>query len=152
MRRSRPTARPVLAAERGVRHDALDSSAAGTYGNVAGTASPAASAGAIAGDTAATSTARSGLVVAQQPWDVADGRTAPRLWFKTTTTRAASSSASATRPAAVSASYDRHVYMQNDGKLAFGVEHGVQHDHSSARPPTTTASGTTWSPRRVRTA
>ena len=67
-------------------------------------------------------------------------------WFKTSTTRAARSSASATAATGNCGSYDRHVYMNNAGRLVFGVYPGsVQ---TSPRPAaTTTTSGTTWSRR-----
>ena len=54
------------------------------------------------------------------------------------------------RPAP-SSSYDRHVYMQNDGKLAFGIWTGSDQHHHLADRATTTASGTTWSPPRAPT-
>ena len=45
-------------------------------------------------------------------------------WFKTTTTVAARSSASAANRTGSSNSYDRHVYMQDDGQLVFGTYTG----------------------------
>ena len=68
--------------------NALDSSAAGNYGNVA-TGVTRAVAGPIAGDTAATFNGSSGVVVAQQPW-VSPTQYTAEVWFKTNTTRGGS--------------------------------------------------------------
>ena len=52
--------------------------------------------------------------------------------------RAARSSASAATATGSSPSYDRHVYMQDDGKLVFGTWTGAdEHDHHRRRPTTT---------------
>jgi hypothetical protein len=45
-------------------------------------------------------------------------------WFNTTTTRGGKIIGFGSSRAALSSSYDRHVYMQDDGKLVFGVYNG----------------------------
>ncbi|MDM7830695.1 PKD domain-containing protein [Cellulomonas edaphi] len=43
------------------------------------------------------------------------------LWFKTTTTNGGKLIGFGDQPSGTSGSYDRHVYMENDGRLTFGV-------------------------------
>ena len=47
-------------------------------------------------------------------------------WFKTTTTRGGKIIGFGNAATGLSTSYDRHVYLQNDGKVVFGVYTGVQ--------------------------
>ena len=47
-------------------------------------------------------------------------------WFKTNTTRGGKIIGFGSSASGLSASYDRHVYMQNDGKVVFGAYTGVQ--------------------------
>ncbi|WP_276606842.1 PKD domain-containing protein [Nakamurella flava] len=48
------------------------------------------------------------------------------VWFKTTTARGGKLIGFGSAQQGLSASYDRHVYMQNDGRLVFGTYTGVQ--------------------------
>ena len=61
-------------------------------------------------------------------------------------TAAARSSASATTATGSSNSYDRHVYMQDDGQLVFGTYTGQTNTITSAGAVQRRRSGTTWSP------
>ena len=56
------------------------------------------------------------------------------------------------RTPASRASYDRHIWMQDDGTARASVSTPVRRRPSPRRSPTTTASGTTWSPPRAPTA
>ena len=73
-------------------------------------------------------------MVAQQPW-VSPTQYTAEVWFKTNTTRGGKLIGFGNTTSGLSATYDRHVYMLNTGKLAFGV-----------------SSGTTWPPPRAPTA
>ena len=51
-------------------------------------------------------------------------------WFRTTTTTGGKLMGFGYRQASTSSAYDRHVYMQNDGRLTFGVcDRGDDDDH-----------------------
>ena len=108
--------------------NALDSSGAGNYGNVT-TSIPSpvtrGVAGPIPDNTGATFNGSSGTVIAQQPWQAPAQYTA-EVWFKTNTTRGGKLIGFGNTTSGLSATYDRHVYMLNNGKLAFGVSNGSQ--------------------------
>ncbi|GAA1417357.1 PKD domain-containing protein [Agrococcus citreus] len=53
------------------------------------------------------------------------------LWFSTTTTRGGKLLGFGSSQTGSSGSYDRHIYMQNDGRLTFGVYPGVARTVSS---------------------
>ena len=74
------------------------------------------------------------------------------LWFNTTTTQGGKLIGFGSDQFGGSGGYDRHVYMFDDGRLRFGVWTGQHQRHRHSTKPTTTASGTTWSPRRAPTA
>ena len=65
------------------------------------------------------------------------------LWFKTTTTTGGKLIGFGNSSTGTSSSYDRHVYMRNDGRLVFGAYPGIARTVTSATP-TATATGTTW--------
>lgn len=48
------------------------------------------------------------------------------LWFKTTTTRGGKLIGFGSAASGLSTSYDRHIYMQDDGRLVFGTYTGVE--------------------------
>jgi len=108
--------------------NALDSSGAGNYGNVT-TSIPSpvtrGVTGPITDNTGATFNGSSGAVVAQQPWQAPTQFTA-EVWFRTNTTRGGKLIGFGNTTSGLSGSYDRHVYMLNNGKLAFGVSNGSQ--------------------------
>ena len=64
------------------------------------------------------------------------------MWFKTTTTDGGKLIGFGDARSGNSSNYDRHVYMENDGQLIFGVWTGqARHDHV-VEHATTTGSGT----------
>ena len=73
------------------------------------------------------------------------------LWFKTTTSSGGKLIGYGNSSSGSSSSYDRHVYMRNDGRLTFGTHPGTVRTVTSTTP-TATATGTTWWPRRAGTA
>lgn len=103
---------------------ALDSSGAGNYGNVSGGVTRGAQ-GAVAGNNATTFNGSNGLVVAQHPW-VAPSEYTAEVWFKTTTSSGGKLIGYGNATSGLSSTYDRHVWMQNNGKLSFGVNAGSQ--------------------------
>ncbi len=108
--------------------NAVDSSGSGNFGTVsAGIFSPLTRgvSGAIAGNTAATFDGSSNLIVGQHPWVTPSAYTA-EVWFKTTTTRGGKLIGFGNATSGLSSSYDRHVWMQNNGKLSFGAYNGSQ--------------------------
>ena len=72
------------------------------------------------------------------------------LWFKTTTSSGGKLIGFGNSATGSSSTYDRHVYMRNDGRLVYGT-YPASPARSRARPPTTTATGTTWWPPRAGT-
>ncbi|MFT4297059.1 MAG: PKD domain-containing protein [Micropruina sp.] len=104
--------------------NALDSSASGNVGNVAGSLSRGVT-GAIDGNTAATFNGSNNVVVAQEQWSAPQQFTA-ELWFKTTTTKGGKLIGFGNTTSGLSSTYDRHVWMQNNGKLSFGTNPGSQ--------------------------
>ncbi len=105
---------------------ALDSAGNGAIGNVAGTMTRK-GAGITAGNSAMTFSGTSSVIVAQQPWDSPKPYSA-ELWFKTTTKRGGKliGFGNTTSGLSTTGKFDRHVYMQNTGKLSFGVANGTQ--------------------------
>lgn len=103
---------------------ALDSSGAGNYGNVTGGVTRGAQ-GAVPGNNAATFNGSNGLVVAQHPW-VAPTQYTAEVWFKTTSSSGGKLIGYGNATSGLSSSYDRHVWMQNNGRLSFGVNAGSQ--------------------------
>lgn len=96
----------------------VDSAAGGSTGNQAGTVTRG-QAPAIGTGTSTTFNGSTALVVAQEPWTAPTAYSA-ELWFKTTTTRGGTLIGFGNTTSGLSTSYDRHVVMQNDGKVQFG--------------------------------
>lgn len=96
----------------------VDSAVGGTTGNLSGTVTRGQSS-AIGSGTATTFNGSSAMVVAQEAWNAPTTYSA-ELWFKTTTTRGGTLIGFGNTASGLSASYDRHVVMQNDGKIQFG--------------------------------
>ncbi|MFT4216806.1 MAG: PKD domain-containing protein [Micropruina sp.] len=109
---------------------ALDSSGSGNVGSVTETLTRGVE-GAISGNAAATFNGSSNIVVAQRPW-VAPQRFTAEVWFKTTTAKGGKLIGFGTATSGLSSSYDRHVWMLNTGKLAFGTYPGSQQIITSA--------------------
>lgn len=111
----------------------LNETAAGTVrdfavGGTAGTQSGIVTRGqqgAISGDTATGFNGLSGLVVAQEAWNAPATYTA-ELWFKTTSTTGGKLVGFGNATSGLSTSYDRHIVMQSNGRLSFGVNSGAQ--------------------------
>ncbi|WP_243076173.1 PKD domain-containing protein [Microbacterium sp. SS28] len=101
-----------------------DFAAGGTTGNQTGTVTRGA-AGAITGDTATGFNGSSGLVVAQEAWNAPKAYTA-EVWFKTTSTSGGKLIGFGNATSSLSTSYDRHIVMQSNGRLSFGVNSGGQ--------------------------
>ncbi|MGC3953808.1 MAG: PKD domain-containing protein [Propionicimonas sp.] len=103
---------------------AVDSSGSGNPGNVVAAVTRGV-AGAFSGSNSARFDGNASLVVAQQPWVAPTSFTA-ELWFNTTTTRGGKLIGFGNATSGLSGSYDRHVWMQNNGKLSFGTYPGTQ--------------------------
>lgn len=103
---------------------ARDSAGSGQVGNVSGTVTRQQQ-GPVAGGTAATFNGSNGVIVAQQSW-YAPGPFTAEIWFKTNTTRGGKLIGFGNAASGLSGTYDRHVWMQNNGRLAFGVNNGAQ--------------------------
>ncbi|WP_348770178.1 PKD domain-containing protein, partial [Arthrobacter sp. E3] len=105
---------------------AADSSPAGASGSYVGGVTKGAP-GAIAGTTdgAAVFNGSNGFVASQKSF-VNPTVYSLEVWFKTTTTRGGKLIGFGDKATGNSSSYDRHVYMQNDGTLVFGAYTGVQ--------------------------
>ncbi|MDO8121480.1 PKD domain-containing protein, partial [Isoptericola sp. b490] len=78
----------------------------------------------VSGDTAVTFNGTNGLLSGNRSY------TNPRiyseeLWFKTTTTNGGKLIGFGNRQTGTSTNYDRHVYMENSGRLTFGVYTGT---------------------------
>ncbi|MDJ0356117.1 PKD domain-containing protein [Paenarthrobacter sp. PH39-S1] len=103
-------------------NDAGVSASPGTY---SGTVTQGV-AGALPGvaDTAATFDGSSGLVSSRKSYDNPSTYSL-ELWFNTTTTRGGKLIGFGDQATAQSNNYDRHVYMQDDGKLVFGTWTGT---------------------------
>ena len=108
--------------------DALDGAYSGSY--TLGTP------GALAGntDTAVTmSSSNSGLVV--DPFSVDSPSTySEEIWFKTSTNRGGKLIGFGSRTSGTSDHYDRHIYMQDDGRLVFGAYTGNTVTVTTASP------------------
>jgi PKD repeat protein len=102
----------------------LDSSGSGQTGTVAGTVTRRQT-GPVAGSYAATFNGSNGVVVAQQGWS-GPGPFTAEIWFKTNTTRGGKLIGFGNTTSGLSATYDRHIWMLNDGKIAFGTYAGAQ--------------------------
>ncbi|WP_199424896.1 LamG domain-containing protein [Actinotalea solisilvae] len=101
-----------------VAADASINGVTGTYRGGVGLGA----AGAIAGTsgTAATFNGSSSFLSSDQSY--ANPRNySEELWFKTTTTNGGKIIGFGTSPDGLSGGYDRHVYMETDGRLTFGV-------------------------------
>lgn len=98
---------------------ALDSSGSGDIGTVSGTVTRR-QAGPISGSYAATFNGSNGMIVAQQGWS-SPGPFTAEIWFKTNTTKGGKLIGFGNTTSGLSAAYDRHIWMLNDGKLAFGT-------------------------------
>ncbi len=79
--------------------------------------------GVVANNAAASFDGSNDLVVAQQSW-MAPTNYSAELWFNTTTTSGGKLIGFGNSPSGLSSSYDRHVYMFNDGRLRFGTWNG----------------------------
>lgn len=111
---------------------AKDSSASmfpGTYSGGVNKGQP----GVIPGHTAVRFNGSSGLVSSQQL--VSNPTTySLELWFKTTTNQGGKLIGFGSSQTGLSSSYDRHVYMQNDGRLVFGAWTGVANTITTPNP------------------
>ena len=101
---------------------AVDASGSGASGDVTGTVTRN-EAGALSGDAATGLDGVSGLVVAQQTWNAPKVYSA-ELWFRTTTTRGGKLVGFGNAATGLSSAYDRHVVMQDNGRLSFGANNG----------------------------
>ena len=70
------------------------------------------------------------------------------VWFNTTTHVGGKLIGFGDQQTGLSSNYDRHIYMQNDGTLAFGAWTGQTNLAISPNSRTTTGTGTRWSPAR----
>lgn len=108
---------------------AVDASGSGNNGNVTsgllGLTPIRGAAGAVPGDQAMTFDGSANMVVAQQQWASPTAFTA-EVWFKTNTVKGGKLIGFGSGASGLSSSYDRHVYMLNTGKLAFGTYNGTQ--------------------------
>ncbi len=104
---------------------AKDSSTSLSPGTYSGSVTQGA-AGALAGvdDSAADFDGSSGLVAGDKAYTNPSNYSL-ELWFNTTTTRGGKLIGFGNQASGLSSSYDRHVYMQDDGKLVFGVWTGA---------------------------
>jgi PKD repeat protein len=106
---------------------ATDSGRALNAGTAAGGVSWAAGGGLFEyPGTAASFDGSNDLVVASKPVLGGPRAFTAGLWFKTTTTTGGKLIGFGNTASGLSATYDRHIYMQNDGKLVFGVYSGTQ--------------------------
>jgi PKD repeat protein len=96
----------------GMLGDYVGSESLGAPGAITGTSNTAVSFGGSNGFAVSRSSVASPNVFSQE------------AWFKTTTTRGGKIIGLGSSRSGTSATYDRHVYMQNDGKLVFGVYTG----------------------------
>ncbi|MEN0128930.1 MAG: PKD domain-containing protein [Brevundimonas sp.] len=96
---------------------------AGGQDGVAGAGVTRGTAGAINGDsnTASTFAGNDTGFVAQQTPSVGPDTFSAEAWFKTTSTTGGKIVGFGNSPTGVSGSYDRHIYMTNNGRLVFGV-------------------------------
>jgi PKD repeat protein len=95
-----------------------DSAAGGTTGNLSGTVTRGQTS-AIGSGTATAFNGLTALVVAQEAWTAPTTYSA-ELWFRTTTNRGGTLIGFGNTTSGLSASYDRHIIMQSDGKVQFG--------------------------------
>lgn len=102
----------------------LDSSGSGNLGTATSSVARRQT-GPVAGSYAATFNGSNGAVVAQQGW-ASPGPFSAEVWFKTSTTRGGKLIGFGSATSGISPSNDRHVWMLNDGKLAFGTYTGVE--------------------------
>ncbi|MDJ0356116.1 PKD domain-containing protein [Paenarthrobacter sp. PH39-S1] len=113
---------------------AQDSSAAGLPGDYSGGVVLGAP-GALYGvtDTAGRFNGSSAVAVSRQSY-VNPTTYSLEVWFNTTTTRGGKLIGFGDKATGLSSSYDRHVYMQNDGKLVFGTYTTAKNIITSALP------------------
>ncbi|WP_153392843.1 PKD domain-containing protein [Ornithinicoccus halotolerans] len=91
--------------------------------------------GALTGtnDAAVVLDGSSGHVVGRPNTEVSNpGPFSAEVWFRTTTTRGGKLIGFGNQPTGLSSNYDRHVFMLNDGRLAFGVWTGSENRATSA--------------------
>ena len=113
---------------------AKDSSPAGSAGTYSGAVALGAS-GALpgVGDTAATFDGVSGFVASQNAF-VNPTTYSLEIWFKTTTTQGGKLIGFGNSATGTSSNYDRHIYMQDDGRLVFGTWTGTMNTITTASP------------------
>lgn len=99
-----------------------DFAAGGTTGTQAGTVTRS-QAGAITGDTAMRFNGTSAVVVAQEAWNAPSAYSA-EVWFKSTSTSGGKLIGFGNTTSGLSSSYDRHIVLQSNGRLNFGVDNG----------------------------
>ncbi|WP_035835664.1 LamG-like jellyroll fold domain-containing protein, partial [Cryobacterium roopkundense] len=102
---------------------AADSGLAGNTGTYAGTVTAGAT-GLVNGTTDTSASFTSGAVVSGVQ-DYAPRAYSLETWFTTTTTAGGKLIGFGDTPSGLSKTYDRHVYMQNDGTLVFGTWTGI---------------------------
>ena len=101
-----------------------DSSPAGSAGDYSGGVTQGAAGGLPGGaGTAATFDGNSGLVASRQSYSNPSTYSL-EVWFNTSTTRGGKLIGFGSSATGTSGSYDRHVYMQDDGHLVFGTYTG----------------------------
>ncbi|QIG38799.1 PKD domain-containing protein [Microbacterium sp. 4R-513] len=102
-----------------------DFAVGGSTGNQSGSVTRS-QPGAISGDTATTFNGLlSGLVVAQEATNAPTAFTA-EVWFKTTSTTGGKLVGFGNAASGLSTNYDRHIVMQSNGRVSFGVNNGSQ--------------------------
>ena len=88
-----------------------------------------------------------GLRVVQPDPQAGPNTFTAEAWFKTTTTSGGKILGFGNAATGDSSNYDRQIYMDNTGRLYFGVyPNGVQTLNTTRPTATTTGSGTTWWP------
>ncbi|WP_062005517.1 MULTISPECIES: LamG-like jellyroll fold domain-containing protein [Arthrobacter] len=111
---------------------AQDSSASLSPGTYSGTTTLGVP-GAIAGtsDTAVGLNGTTGLITSNTTYS-SPSTYSLELWFNTTTTKGGKLIGFGDQPTGLSSSYDRHIYMQDNGQLVFGTWTGVANTITSA--------------------
>lgn len=101
-----------------------DFAVGGTTGNQSGTVTRS-QPGAVTGDAATSFNGSTGLVVAQEATNAPTAFTA-EVWFKSSSTSGGKLIGFGNANSGLSTSYDRHIVMQSNGRLSFGVNTGTQ--------------------------
>ena len=73
-------------------------------------------------------------------------------WFKTTSDQGGKIIGFGCSQTGTSGCYDRHIYLNNDGRLTFGVWTGFTNTITTPTPSTTASGTTSWPPRAPPTA